>query len=112
MPWQRNLAGRGAKVILVSGPTHLKVQHQNIEYRAVESASEMYAQCQGVFKDCDIAILAAAVADYAPLKFSEGKIKKKPGMLTLELRQTIDIAESLGKLKQPHQILRRVCVGN
>ena len=100
-----DLAGRGATVILVSGPTHLKTQHQNIEYRAVESASEMYAQCQEVFKDCDIAVLAAAVADYAPLKFSEGKIKKKPGAFTLELGQTVDIAESLGKLKQPHQIL-------
>ncbi len=100
-----NLAQRGARVILVSGPTHLKTLHKNIELFLVGSADEMFNRCDAFFKDCEITILAAAVADYKPIKVSGEKIKKISERLTVELKQTVDIAKRLGQLKQKHQIM-------
>ena len=69
------------------------------------SASAMYEACARVFPETDIAVLAAAVADYRPKIFSETKIKKKDSELTLELEKTVDIAASLGKEKRASQVL-------
>ncbi len=99
------LAEQGAEVTLVLGPTGLKPANQAIKVVPVISASAMYEACARVFPETDIAVLAAAVADYRPKVFSETKIKKKEGELTLELEKTVDIAASLGKEKRAGQVL-------
>jgi phosphopantothenoylcysteine decarboxylase/phosphopantothenate--cysteine ligase len=65
----------------------------------------MARECLRIFPDCDIAILAAAVADYTPANPSSFKIKKKPGISSLELIPTTDIAAELGKIKTGNQLL-------
>jgi phosphopantothenoylcysteine decarboxylase/phosphopantothenate--cysteine ligase len=64
----------------------------------------MYNESHKYFKDVDVAILSAAVADYRPKQASEKKIKKKDSTLSLELEKTKDILASLGDIKK-HQIL-------
>jgi phosphopantothenoylcysteine decarboxylase / phosphopantothenate---cysteine ligase len=98
------LAEQGAAVTLVLGPTDLRPQNPAIRVVSVMSAEEMYAACASVFPDMDIAVLAAAVADYRPKAFSEKKIKKRDDDLNIELVKTIDIAATLGKTKRPEQI--------
>jgi len=68
---------KGAKVTLISGPTHLIANHQNIKTIRVLSANEMNDACLKEFVNADIAVMAAAVADYTPLKKSSSKIKKE-----------------------------------
>ncbi len=98
-------AQRGAKVILVSGPTHLTTNNSNIEVIPVVSANEMANACFNHFEKADISILSAAVADYAPLEVSSQKIKKQESPLTIELKKNIDIASELGKRKKKNQLL-------
>lgn len=98
------LAARGCEVTLVLGPTDVRPERPDIKTVHVMSAKEMYEACAAVFALTDIAVLAAAVADYRPKTFSETKIKKKEGELTLELEKTVDIAATLGKEKRPGQI--------
>ncbi len=98
------LAAQGAGVTLVLGPTDLKPGNPAIEVIRVMSAQEMYEACARVFPQTNIAVLAAAVADYRPRVFSESKIKKKDNELTLELEKTVDIAATLGKTKQNGQV--------
>jgi phosphopantothenoylcysteine decarboxylase/phosphopantothenate--cysteine ligase len=71
----------------------------------VESAQEMYDASHQAFTDANIAVLAAAVADYKPAMQSTEKIKKQDGALTVQLTKTEDILASLGKIKQPWQTL-------
>lgn len=89
----------GAEVILITGPTHQNVNSNLIKIIPVISAEEMYNATHNNFKDCDIAILSAAVADYKPKFVADKKIKKKDSTLTLELEKTKDILGSLGKIK-------------
>ena len=90
---------QGADVTLVLGPSHQKPSQKNIHVVHVQSANEMLKACQSVFQTCDIAVLSAAVADYKPTEFSDIKIKKKDSELTLTLTKTVDVLETLGKLK-------------
>lgn len=90
---------QGADVTLVLGPSHQKPSQKNIHVVHVQSANEMLKACQSVFQTCDIAVLSAAVADYKPTEFSDIKIKKKDTELTLTLTKTVDVLETLGKLK-------------
>ncbi|MFD2543792.1 bifunctional phosphopantothenoylcysteine decarboxylase/phosphopantothenate--cysteine ligase CoaBC [Lacinutrix gracilariae] len=92
-------ANLGAEVTLISGPTQQKVNHSLIHLVPVISAQEMYDAAHQYFKDVDIAILSAAVADYKPLKAATQKIKKNDTTLTLELTKTKDILASLGQIK-------------
>lgn len=89
----------GAEVILVSGPTHLKLSRNLINFVPVTSADEMYQACHDVFNETDIAILAAAVSDYKPENVALQKIKKKDANLEIKLEPTKDILASLGKIK-------------
>lgn len=98
------LAEKGALVHLVSGPVNIQASHPNIEVISVESAEEMYQACIAFFDSCDIAILAAAVADYTIANPSPIKIKKKGENLNLELVKTKDILKTLGE-KKNKQIL-------
>lgn len=98
-------ARRGAAVTLILGPTHLEVP-PGIATTRVQTATEMLQAAQRHFPAADIAILAAAVADYRPGQASEHKIKKQQGQhLALELQENPDIAAALGQAKQPGQIL-------
>jgi phosphopantothenoylcysteine decarboxylase/phosphopantothenate--cysteine ligase len=72
----KSAANFGASVILVSGPTHLQVSHLLIKVINVVSAEEMYDTCQLYYNDVDVAIAAAAVADYKPKNVANHKIKK------------------------------------
>ena len=95
---------RGAEVTLVLGPSVESVP-ANINIVRVNTAAEMYDACVNGFKETDIAIMCAAVADYSPIIVSKEKIKKKEDTLFVELRKTKDILKQLGQLKTDKQIL-------
>lgn len=99
------LAEQGATVNLVTGPTNMHTNHPHVHVKKVMSSDEMYQACIELFPSSDIAVLAAAVADYKPKSVANQKIKKKDENLTLELTKTQDIAASLGKLKHNGQVL-------
>ena len=96
----KEAARLGAEVVLVSGPSHLDVQHDLIKLIRVVSADEMYDAAHVHYKSCDIAICAAAVADYRPKEVADQKIKKKSEDLSIELTKNKDILLSLGKDKE------------
>lgn len=99
-------AKRGALVTLVAGPVGLKISNERINRIDVVSAKEMCEQCKKHFDECDIAILCAAVADYAPKDYYDSKIKReKTDTITIELVKNPDIAATLGKLKTQNQLL-------
>lgn len=93
-------ANKGAEVILVSGPTHLNVQNNSIQLIRVTSAQDMYDACHEFYEKVDVAIAAAAVADYRPKKVAEQKIKKNETTFSIELEKTKDILASLGEQKK------------
>lgn len=98
------LRTQGADVTLVLGPVHESVP-DGIKTIRVESAKEMFEACTDGFQNADIAVLAAAVADYRPANVSTEKIKKKDSPLELRLEETEDIAAALGKSKKANQKL-------
>lgn len=97
-------AKRGAQVILISGPTNCVAKHQNIKTIPIISAKEMYAEVFKNFKDADVAIASAAVADYAPAEIAQEKIKKNDDEFTLRLVKNPDILMNMG-LQKEHQFL-------
>lgn len=99
------LAENGAKVTLVLGPSSEKVYHPGIKLVQVESAEQMYAASMEVFPKVQIAVLAAAVADYRPEQMAPEKIKKLGETLDIKLTKNKDILATLGGLKQEGQIL-------
>jgi phosphopantothenoylcysteine decarboxylase/phosphopantothenate--cysteine ligase len=92
-------ANMGASVILVSGPSHLKIENSLVQIVPVVSAQEMYEACHTYFSDVDVVIAAAAVADYRPKEVSVQKIKKESEKFVIELEKTKDILASLGEIK-------------
>jgi phosphopantothenoylcysteine decarboxylase/phosphopantothenate--cysteine ligase len=92
------LRDRGARVVLVSGPTSLPAP-PGIDLVAVRSAQEMARAVEEHFEDATIVVGAAAVADYRPAAVAEGKLKKGEGPLVLELVRTADILGGLGERK-------------
>lgn len=99
------LAQRGAEVVLVTGPVSIKAQHPAIITMKVNTAAQMADACFREFPDCQIAIMAAAVADYSIESPADQKIKKQGGNLVLELKPTTDILAQLGKMKNKNQFL-------
>ena len=95
---------RGAKVILISGPTSQKTSTKNIEIHRVTSAKEMYDEVFKYYEKVDIAIASAAVADYAPKIVAKEKIKKSEEEFTIELVKNPDILKTMGE-KKTHQFL-------
>ena len=93
-------ANKGAEVILVSGPTHLNVQNSSIKLIRVTSAQDMYDACHEYYSNVDVAIAAAAVADYRPKNVADQKIKKNEATFSIELEKTKDILASLGEQKK------------
>ncbi|MDE6575226.1 MAG: bifunctional phosphopantothenoylcysteine decarboxylase/phosphopantothenate--cysteine ligase CoaBC [Muribaculaceae bacterium] len=99
-------ARRGAEVILVSGPTSLSVSHPGITKVDVESGREMYEACLKHFPQCDIVIMAAAVADYTPAEPRDKKIKREhEDVESIRLVKNPDIAAALGREKTAEQKL-------
>ena len=96
---------RGADVTLVSGPVSIRPKTAAIQLIKVNTAEEMYEACWQYRTAYDIAVLAAAVADYTPVEVADQKIKKSEGELQLVLKKTKDILKSLGAVKQLNQIL-------
>lgn len=90
----------GADVTLISGPSHLNVTDKSIRLIRVVSAEEMYKSCHMYFENTDVAIAAAAVADYRPKNVATQKIKKSESSFNIELERTIDILGSLGEIKK------------
>jgi phosphopantothenoylcysteine decarboxylase/phosphopantothenate--cysteine ligase len=99
------IANRGAKVHLISGPTNLQIDHPNIERHMVNTAEEMFANCERLFQDSDITVLAAAVSDYKPTTTASEKIKKSDESLQIQLKKTVDIAANLGRRKKEGQFI-------
>ncbi|CAM4245152.1 bifunctional phosphopantothenoylcysteine decarboxylase/phosphopantothenate--cysteine ligase CoaBC [Zobellia nedashkovskayae] len=93
-------ANLGAHVILVSGPSRFSVSHDLIDLKKVTSAEEMYNEVHLHYKNIDVAICAAAVADYRPKTVANQKIKKKETEFSIDLVKTKDILLSLGNQKE------------
>lgn len=99
-------ASKGAEVTLVSGPVAISPTQPSVKVVNVESAKDMLAACEKVFADCDIAVMTAAVADYAPAEISNKKIKRETdGIESISLVKNPDIAATLGSKKKAGQTL-------
>ena len=95
---------RGADVTLVSGPVNIKPL-TGIELVPVKSADDMFQAVTSRSSEADIIIMCSAVADYTPASYSEQKVKKHDGELSIELTRTKDILGYLGEHKHDGQIL-------
>lgn len=96
-------AQRGARVSLVTTvdlPTP-----DGVEVLRVETAAEMQAAMESLAGTADVIVMAAAVADFRPVRVEQGKIKKDAGVPAIELEPTPDILAGLGAAKRPGQIL-------
>jgi len=93
-------ADLGAEVTLISGPTNLKIPNGLKNFISVESALEMYEKVDEYFKDTDIFIACAAVADYKPKEYKKEKIKKSDSNLVIELIRNPDILLEMSKKKE------------
>ena len=100
-----SLAASGAEVTLVAGPTHEQAHHSRINTIRIESARELFIECMRAFEDADIAVMAAAVADYRPEQVAAEKIKKAGDQMFVALEKTEDTLSALGKIKRPDQTL-------
>jgi phosphopantothenoylcysteine decarboxylase/phosphopantothenate--cysteine ligase len=76
-----------------------------VEFVGVDSAAEMFAAVKKLFAKCDCLIMAAAVADYAPVKKSKGKIKKSEKDLVIKLKPTVDILKWAGRQKKKQVVI-------
>ena len=101
-------AYRGAKVSLVLGPSNVFVP-DFINRIDIKSAEDMYDEIMKISDSQDIIIKAAAVADYTPANYSDEKIKKKDGDLSIELSRTKDILKELGERKENNPKKQFIC---
>ncbi|GAA0087304.1 bifunctional phosphopantothenoylcysteine decarboxylase/phosphopantothenate--cysteine ligase CoaBC [Clostridium perfringens] len=94
---------RGAEVVLISGPTSLR-KPNGIKVIDVKTNEDMFNAIKNEFKDADIVIKSAAVADYKAKNYSNEKIKKTGDDLNLIFERDRDILKTLGDMKE-NQIL-------
>jgi len=90
---------RGARVILVSGPTDLKIP-DGVDWVPVRSTEEMHHAVRERAANANVVIMAAAVSDYRPAAQHDQKLKRGEGSFTLELEPTSDILADLGREKR------------
>lgn len=95
----------GAEVNLISGPTALSTNNQRINVIPVISAEEMYKAVFDHYEETDIAIAAAAVADFKPATPEANKIKKQAGLGAIPLVPTQDILAAMGQAKKQQYLL-------
>jgi phosphopantothenoylcysteine decarboxylase / phosphopantothenate---cysteine ligase len=86
---------RGARVLLVSGPSELAVPEGLAAFHRVESAEEMQQVCREWLAQADVLLMAAAVADFRPRSASSSKIKRAAGGMQLDLEPTPDLLTEL-----------------
>ena len=99
------LYARGADVTLIMGPSSINLPENGINSVRVNTAEEMHAACTKQFDKSDIGVMAAAVADYTPVKVAPTKLKKNSDELLIELKKTKDILKNLGENKSSKQVL-------
>ena len=101
----KQLANRGAKVTLISGPTNIQ-SPQNVKLIKVKTADEMLVQTNKYNKKIDVAVFCAAIADFKVKKISNKKIKKDT-LTTLKLIKNIDILKKIStqKINRPKFIV-------
>ena len=95
---------RGAQVTLVSGPTALEPP-PFVEVVPIVSAQDMFEAVTSRQEQSDFIFKAAAVADYTPVDYSDDKVKKKDGDLSIPLKRTQDILQHLGDHRRPGQVI-------
>ena len=95
---------RGAEVTLVSGPVSI-LPFTGIQKVDVKSAQEMYDAVTSRSDEQDVIIMCSAVADYKPAGYSEQKIKKQDGDMSISLERTQDILAYLGAHKHQRQVI-------
>lgn len=92
-------AARGAKVHLISGPSHLNVP-KGVDFVPVESTEDMFKAVEAKFDDTDVLIKSAAPSDYKPKTYAAEKIKKREGgLMAVEFSPNPDIAKHFGAMK-------------
>ena len=96
----KQAANLGAEVLLIAGPSSEQISHSLISKRDVVSAAEMFEAVFNHYESVDIAIAAAAVADFTPLTARSEKIKSKEENLSLSLKPTQDILAAMGAQKK------------
>ena len=101
----KEAAELGAIVTLITGPTAQIISHPNILIVHVLSTQEMFVAVKEYYLNTDIAIAAAAVADFKPEKQVLQKIKKKTNLLTLNLIPTQDILAYMGSHKKNQYLI-------
>jgi phosphopantothenoylcysteine decarboxylase/phosphopantothenate--cysteine ligase len=92
----------GADVVLVAGPVSIPLDGLNPV--RVQTASQMLDAVKERIEDADILVMAAAVADYRPKKYSDKKIKKSDSSMTIELELNPDILHTLSGMKRDNQV--------
>jgi phosphopantothenoylcysteine decarboxylase/phosphopantothenate--cysteine ligase len=97
------LVQSGATVDIVYGSVSVALPENCAVYPTL-SAKEMHAKCLSLFPHCDILIMAAAVADFAPAEIASQKIKKSEDSITLTLKKNPDILSDLSGNKRQNQI--------
>src|ERR1700684_4286045 len=95
---------RGAHVILVSGPTDLKIP-DGVDWVPVRATEEMHQAVRERSASANVVIMAAAISDYRPAAHYDQKLKRNEGRLTLGLEPTPDILAELGREKQRGRVL-------
>jgi len=95
---------RGHRVTLVHGPVALRPP-SGVTSVAVVSAAQMLAACKMLWPKHDVLIMAAAVADYTPLRAAAHKRKKSARELRLRLKPTPDILAQLAARRRTDQIV-------
>ena len=89
----------GASVFLICGPTNQQLNNKSIKRIDITSSDEMFSQVKNKYKNVDIIIMSAAVADFKPKIISNLKIKKKDDFMSLDLQKTRDILSYIGNNK-------------
>lgn len=95
----------GAAVTLISGPSSEKISHPSLKLIKVVSAEEMLTAVQEFYDSTDIAIAAAAVADFKPKKIASNKLKKESGLAHISLVPTVDILSYMGEKKKKQKLI-------
>ena len=100
MNWHNRQAALGAKVILITGPTHLEIADSLITKVSVTTADEMLEAVKKYYEEVAIAIASAAVSDFKPQQKATQKIKKETPLDNLSLIPTVDILAYMGEKKK------------
>jgi len=95
----------GAEVHLVAGPGVIMPPHASFDVTRVTTAASMAESCNALFPECDVAVLAAAVADFTPEVSLGSKIKRGKEDMVIRLKPTADIAAGLGSAKKKGQMV-------